>query len=69
MSSVQSLEARAKRLLARLQKKAQAGLYENFGQRELRQFDDDLRKADISYTEHARISQWLSDKIDEISLS
>ena len=41
-------------------------VYENAGQKELRQFDDLLSKTDLSHSERSELVNYMSNKIDNL---
>lgn len=61
------LDRKASNILTKLRNEINSGkVYENQGQKELRQFEDLLSKSDLTYPEKYQLKSMLSNAIDNL---
>lgn len=58
----------ADKIIIKIQNEVNNGkIYENQGQKELRDFEDKINKTDLTYQEKYKLKSMLSDRIDNIN--
>lgn len=66
-STYTKLDRKASTIVTKLRNKvAKSGYYENLGQKELRDFEDEVNATDLMYQEKYQLKSMLSQAIDNI---
>jgi hypothetical protein len=68
MATYKQLDNKASKIITKLQNKINSGkIYENQGQKELRQFKDLVSATDMTYPEKYQLTSMLSTRIDNLN--